>query len=116
MADVEIWHNPRCSKSREALRLLTGRGVEPKVVEYLKDPPGASRLEEVLRMLDLSPRDLMRTKEEPYRSLGLADPAKATRELVEAMVANPILIERPVIIHGDRAVVGRPPERALEVL
>lgn len=116
MADIEIWHNSRCSKSREALRLLTDRGVEPKVVEYLKHPPSASRLEEVLRMLDLSPRDLMRTKEEPYRSLGLADSNKTKRELVEAMVAHPVLIERPVIIRGERAVVARPPERALEVL
>ena len=116
MSDVEIWHNPRCSKSRQALKLLEERGVSPKVVKYLEEPPSASRLTKVLKMLGMEPRELMRKKEAPYRELGLGDEDRTAKELVQAMVENPILIERPVIVRGDRAVLGRPPERALDVL
>lgn len=116
MSDIEIWHNPRCSKSRQALALLQERGMNPRVVKYLEDPPTVARLEEVLRALGMEPRELMRKKEKPYAELGLGDPGRTRAELVRAMAEHPILIERPVIVRGRRAVVGRPPERALDVL
>lgn len=116
MSDMEIWHNPRCSKSRQTLRLLEERGVTPVVRNYLDVPPGAERIAEVLQMLSISPRELMRNKEAPYRQLGLDDDGKSDAELIRAMAEHPVLIERPVIIRGDRAVVGRPPENVLELL
>jgi len=111
MARFEIWHNPRCSKSRQTLTRLTDAGITPTVVEYLADPPTAARIQETLRLLGFDdPRRLMRTGESVYKELGLGavtDPKK----LVAAMAANPILIERPVVIKdGKRAVLGRPPE------
>lgn len=111
MARYEIFHNPRCSKSRETLARLTDAGVTPTVVEYLKDPPTAARLQEILTLLGFDdPRALMRTKEPVYAELGLAkvtDPKK----LVAAMAAHPVLIERPIVVRdGKRAVLGRPPE------
>lgn len=111
MARYEIFHNPRCTKSRETLARLTDAGVTPTVVEYLKDPPTAARLHELLKLLGLDdPRALMRTKEPVYAELGLAkvtDPKK----LVAAMAAHPVLIERPIVVKdGKRAVLGRPPE------
>lgn len=111
---MEIWHNPRCSKSRRALELLEERGVELRVVRYLDDPPSRQRLEEVLDLLGIEPQALVRKGESVYAELGLAD---ADRErLLTAMVEHPVLIERPVIVADDRAVVGRPPERALELV
>lgn len=112
---LEIWHNPRCSKSRQALAILTERGLEPTVIEYLKAPPTAARLEWVLERLDMSPRDLMRKKEALYKELGLRGSDHADGELVAIMVEHPKLIERPVVIHGDRAALGRPPE-AIEAI
>jgi arsenate reductase len=111
MARYEIFHNPRCGKSRQTLARLTDAGITPTVVEYLNDPPTAERIREILTLLGFDdPRALMRTKEPVYAELGLAkvtDPKK----LVAAMVANPILIERPIVIKdGKRAVLGRPPE------
>jgi arsenate reductase len=116
MSNVEVWHNPRCSKSRTALELLKSRGIEPHVVLYLDEPPGVKRLEEVLRLLGLEPRELMRKGEAPYRELGLDAPALERGALVRALAEHPILIERPIVISNGRAVVARPPERALEVL
>ena len=113
---VTIWHNPRCSKSRQTLALLRERGVEPEIVEYLKTPPGASELEAVLDKLGMEPRDLMRRKEAAYREAGLGDPALERRALVEAMAAHPVLIERPVVLAGGRAALGRPPENVLAIL
>ena len=113
---VTIWHNPRCSKSRQTLALLRERGVEPEIVEYLKTPPTAGDLEAVLDKLDMEPRDLMRRKEAAYREAGLDDPALGRRALVEAMVAYPVLVERPVVLAGGRAVLGRPPESVLDIL
>ena len=108
--NVTIYHNPRCSKSRKTLELLLDKGVEPTIVEYLVNPPDAQTLKSILKKLDVSPRDLMRVKEACYGELGLADPKLTADDLIEAMVANPILIERPIVIAGDRAVIGRPPE------
>lgn len=113
---VTIYHNPRCSKSRETLRLLQDRGVEPEVVEYLKTPPDAATLERLLALLGLEPRELMRLKEPPYRELGLDDPSKSRAELIAAMVENPVLIERPIVVKDGKAAIGRPPEKVLEIL
>lgn len=113
---VTIYHNPRCSKSRETLRLLRDRGVEPEVVEYLKTPPDAATLERLLALLGLEPRELMRLKEPPYRELGLDDPGKSRAELIAAMMENPVLIERPIVVKDGRAAIGRPPEKVLEIL
>ena len=115
MADITIYHNPRCSKSREALALLKDRDVDPQVIEYLKDNPTRADVEGVMRMLGVEePRAMMRTGEPAFAELALAD--ADDEELLEAMVAHPILIERPIIIKGDKAVIGRPPERLLDLL
>ncbi len=113
---VTIWHNPRCSKSRQTLALLRERGVEPQIVEYLKTPPAAEELEAVLGKLGMEPRDLMRRKEAAYRDAGLDDPALGRRHLVEAMAAHPVLIERPVVLAQGKAALGRPPENVLAIL
>ena len=113
---VTIWHNPRCSKSRAALALLRERGIEPEVVEYLKTPPDAAELKRVLALLGMPPRALLRTGEAAYKAGGLADPSRDDDALVAAMAATPVLIERPVVLANGRAVLGRPPERVLDVL
>jgi len=116
MTDVILYHNPRCAKSRQALDLLRGRGIEPTVVEYLKYPPDARRLKALLRLLAMTPRQLMRTKEAEYRELGLHDTTLDDEDLIVAMTAHPVLIERPIVVKGARAILGRPPERVLEIL
>ena len=113
---VTIYHNPRCSKSRQTLELLRGRGLEPEVVEYLKTPPDAARLGQILELLGLEPRELMRRKEAPYSALGLAETGLQRDALIQAMVENPILIERPIVVSGGKAALGRPPEAVLEIL
>jgi arsenate reductase len=113
---IQLFHNPRCSKSREALALLRERGVEPVVVEYLKQPPTAAKIDALLQQLGLEPRQLMRKGEAVYKELGLDAPALTRAALIEAMAQNPILIERPIATDGKRAVVGRPPEKVLELL
>jgi arsenate reductase (glutaredoxin) len=107
---VVIWHNPRCSKSRQTLALLRERGLEPEVREYLVHPPTVAELEDVLGKLGLEPHELMRTKETAYRELQLS-PGKPRQTLLRAMHDTPILIERPVVIRGRRAALGRPPEQ-----
>lgn len=116
MANVTIWHNPRCSKSRQTLQLLTDRGLEPTIVEYLKTPPSAAELASVLDRLGLEPRELMRKKEAAFSELALNNAALTRDELIAAMVEHPILIERPVVIVEDRAALGRPPENVLALL
>ncbi len=113
---IVIYHNPRCSKSRAALQLLQERGIEPQIIEYLKTPPSAPRLKELLAMLDIAPRDLMRKGEAPYKELGLGDANLDDNALVSAMVDNPILIERPIVVSDGKARLGRPPEQVLELL
>ncbi len=113
---VRIYHNPRCSKSRQALQLLQERGSETEVVKYLDTPPDAATLDALLNMLGLEPRELMRKGEAAYEASGADDPNLSRAELIALMVANPILIERPIVVAGGRAVVGRPPERVLEIL
>lgn len=113
---MKLYHNTRCSKSRGALELLNARGLEPEVVYYLETPPSPAELRELLRMLGTGARGLLRTGEPEYAELGLADPALGDDALIAAMAAHPKLIERPVFVHGGRAVIGRPPERVLELL
>jgi len=114
---VKIYHNPRCSKSRQALELLRGRGVEPEIVEYLKTPPDREALEQVLELLGMEPRELMRRKEKEYKEAGLDNPELSRDRLIDAMLAHPKLIERPIVIKdGKRAALGRPPEQVLEIL
>ena len=113
---VTIYHNPRCSKSRQTLQLLRDKGVALNIVEYLKAPPSASEIKNILGMLKMSPRELMRKKEAPYGELGLADESLSEPELIEAMRADPVLIERPIVVRGDKAALGRPPENVLTLL
>jgi arsenate reductase len=113
---VTIYHNPRCSKSRSALQLLRARGIEAVVVEYLQTPPDAETLDRLLKLLAMEPRDLMRKGEAEYKQLDLDDARLSRARLIEAMVKHPILIERPIVVKGDKAVVGRPPERVVELL
>ncbi|MEJ2553452.1 MAG: arsenate reductase (glutaredoxin) [Gammaproteobacteria bacterium] len=116
MENIRIYHNPRCSKSRQALLLLRDRGIEPTIVEYLKQPLAAAEIKRLLKLLQLSPRELMRKKEAQYRALNLADPKLGADTLIKAMVEHPVLIERPIVVAGERAVVGRPPEKVLDIL
>ena len=113
---IVVYHNPRCSKSRAALALLRERGVEPEVVEYLKTPLDAGALRELLDVLGVPARDLVRAGEAPYRELGLADPAATEDELIAAVAAHPVLMQRPIVRRGARAVMARPPERAADLL
>ncbi|ALP52005.1 arsenate reductase [Candidatus Tenderia electrophaga] len=113
---VVIYHHPRCSKSRQTLQLLQDQGIELEVIEYLKTPPSKTRLKQILTMLDLTPRQLMRRKEPEYTALGLDDESLSRDQLIAAMVETPKLIERPIVVKGDRAAVGRPPEAVLAIL
>ncbi|MBI4755475.1 MAG: arsenate reductase (glutaredoxin) [Betaproteobacteria bacterium] len=112
---VSIFHNPRCSKSRGALALLEAQGVHARVVEYLKTPPSREELRELLRKLGARPEDIVRKGEELYKTR-FKDRALGDEEWLDVLAANPILIERPIVVVGERAVVGRPPERVLELL
>ena len=113
---VTIYHNPRCSKSRETLALLEGRGIAPQVVEYLKTPPSEAEIWGILNLLGISARDLMRKKEEPYKALGLDDASLDEAALIKAMHDNPVLIERPVVLANGKAAIGRPPEAVLAIV
>jgi len=115
--NITIYHNPRCSKSRQTLSLLSERGIEPKVVEYLVSPPDRTTLERILDLLGLEPRELMRRNESEYKELGLGDPELTRDALIDAMLAHPRLIERPIVVRDNTsAALGRPPERVLEIL
>ncbi|MDI7418112.1 arsenate reductase (glutaredoxin) [Cronobacter turicensis] len=115
--DVTIYHNPRCSKSRETLSLLTERGIEPDVMLYLETPPDAATIKTLLKQLGFSQaRELMRTKEELYKTLNLADASLSEEALIQAMVDNPKLIERPIVVSDGKARLGRPPEQVLEII
>jgi arsenate reductase len=111
-----IYHNPRCSKSRQTLALLEERGISPRIVDYMQTPPSAAELKTILKKLGLRPRDLMRKSEPRYAELGLKDSDLDDDALIALMVANPILIERPIVVSGGKASIGRPPEKVLEIL
>lgn len=113
---ITLYHNPRCSKSRRTLELLRDRDIEPRILKYLETPPDPATLERLLEQLGLEPRELMRKQEKEYKENELANPALTREELIAAMVAHPKLIERPIVVKDDRAVLGRPPEAVLELL
>ena len=115
MADVTIWHNPRCSKSRDSFNLLEEKGIKADVVKYLDNPPSKEELKEVLKMLGITPRELMRTKEDIYKELNLKE-VNDDEKLIEAMVEHPKLIERPIVIKDGKAVIGRPIGKVVELL
>lgn len=112
---IEIWHNPKCTKSRETLALLEARGAQPTIVRYLDEPPTKKRIGEVLALLGVAPIELVRTKEALFGELGLTT-TSTKKALIDAMAAHPRLIERPIVITAKGARIGRPPERVLEVL
>ncbi|MGC4088224.1 MAG: arsenate reductase (glutaredoxin) [Polyangiaceae bacterium] len=116
LAMITLYHNPRCSKSREALALLEAQGQAPRIVRYLETPPDAATLKSLLKSLGISARELLRSKEPEYTELGLDDSKLSETKLIAAMVAHPRLIERPIAVDGKRAVIGRPPEKVLELL
>ena len=111
-----IYHNPRCSKSRQSLQILNDNGVDVEVVEYLKQPPDFKTLEHILNLLGLEPRDLMRQQEDSYTENNLSDDQLSREALIQAMVEHPKLIERPIVIRDGKAIIGRPPQRILEIL
>ncbi len=113
---VKIYHNPRCSKSRQTLKLLQDQAIESEIVEYLKTPPSAEELRQLLDMLGIGPRELMRRKEAEYKAAGADNPDLSDEQLIDLMVAHPKLIERPIVVRGGKAAIGRPPEQVLELL
>ena len=113
---ITIYHNPKCSKSRQTLELLAKQGIKPVINEYLKIPPTAEKIKEFLKKLGYAPRDLMRKKETTYTLHNLDDPSLTNDTLIEFMVKHPILIERPIVLANEKAAIGRPPEQVLEIL
>lgn len=113
---VQIYHNPRCSKSRQALKLLEEQGIEATIIKYLETPPDQTELSRILDLLSLKPRELMRKKEKEYKELGLDDTSLSRDQLIKAMVDHPKLIERPIVVKDGKAALGRPPEQVLEIL
>ncbi|MDO9460200.1 MAG: arsenate reductase (glutaredoxin) [Alphaproteobacteria bacterium] len=113
---VKIYHNPRCTKSRQTLALLQERGIKPQIIEYLQTPPSVKELEEILQMLGMNPRDLMRKSESLYKDQELDRERLTHGELVHAMVRSPVLIERPIVVANGKAAIGRPPEKVLAIL
>ena len=116
MSDYTIYHNPRCSKSRQTLALLEENNIAPEIVENLQNPPDTQTLAQIPNMLGLKPRELMRRKEAAYAENNLADDTLSDNALIQAMIDHPILIERPIVISDGRAVLGRPPENVLELI
>ncbi len=113
---TRIYHNPKCSKSRQTLELIRAKGEEPEIIEYLKMPPTKTQLKDLLKQLKMRPRDLCRKKEAPYKELGLDDPKKSDDAIIDVMLANPILIERPIVVTKKGVRLGRPPELVNEIL
>lgn len=114
--NVKIYHNPRCSKSRQTLQLLQENGVEPEVIEYLKTPPTAEQLDEILDLLEMQPRQLMRKNEKEYKETGMDNVDLDRDALIAGMVATPKLIERPIVLSNGKAAIGRPPENVLDII
>jgi len=112
---TDIYHNPRCSKSRQTLALLEENNITPNIVDYLNEPPSADTLKQVLSQLNMNPRELLRKGEVVYKELGLKDPTISDDDLIDAMTNNPKLIERPIVIHNGHAKIGRPPESVLDL-
>ena len=113
---VKIYHNPRCSKSRQTLQLMQDKGIEPEIIEYLKTPPTTAEIEDILQKLSMGPRDLMRKKEAEYKSTGMDNPNLDNEALIKGMIETPKLIERPIVLANGKAAIGRPPEDVLAIL
>ena len=113
---VSIYHNPRCSKSRQTMTLIEERNIKPTVIEYLNTPPNKGELKKILKLLNLKPRDLLRKKESEYIELGLDDPTLDDDQILDIMIQHPKLIERPIVVSNKGAAIGRPPENVLEIL
>ncbi|MAI12584.1 MAG: arsenate reductase (glutaredoxin) [Rhodospirillaceae bacterium] len=113
---IIIYHNPRCSKSRQTLSLIREQGHTSKIIEYLKEPPSVSEILNILSLLNVEPRAILRTKEGLYKELKLSNSELTVDQLVEAIANNPILMERPIVINGNKATIGRPPEKVLPIL
>ncbi|MBD3648182.1 MAG: arsenate reductase (glutaredoxin) [Pseudomonadales bacterium] len=116
MSEVTIYHNPRCSKSRQTLDLLKERNIEPSIVLYLETPPDKATLSAIISMLGIEPRDLLRTSEAEYKEMNLKDKSLGDDDLIEAMVQAPKLIQRPIVLANGKAAIGRPPESVLEII
>jgi arsenate reductase len=116
MMSTKIYHNPRCSKSRQTLELLQDKGVETEVIEYLKTPPNAAELKKILSGLNMEPRELMRKGQDEYKALGLDDESLSPDDLINAMIENPILIERPIVITNKGIAIGRPIDNVKKIL
>jgi len=116
MTEIKIYHNPRCSQSRQTLQLLQDNNITPEIILYLESPPTKTELKDLLEKLGISARDLLRTSEQAYKEAGLSDTALSENQLLQAMVTEPKLIQRPIVVAGDKAVLGRPPENALELI
>lgn len=116
MSKIEIFHNPRCSKSRQTLALLEQQNIQAEIIDYLNTPPTTARLKEILTMLNIEPRELLRKGEVVYKEQGLADKSLSNEQLIHAMCEYPKLIERPIVINNGKAKIGRPPEVVLEIL
>lgn len=113
---MKIYHNPRCRKSRETLTLIQEAGIEPEIIEYLQETPTASELDAILKKLKLQPQQIMRTGEDIYKELKLKDRELSRSEAIQILVEHPKLIERPIVVKGKQAIVGRPPENVLRLL
>ena len=113
---VTIYHNPSCSKSRQTLEIIKKKGLEPIIIEYLKVTPTKDKIKEILTMLGYAPRDLMRKKEPVYTEFNLEDSLLSDDDLVNFMIKNPILIERPIVVYNNKVAIGRPPEKVLDIL
>ena len=113
---VTMYHNPRCSKSRETLSLLNEKGIEPEIIEYLNSPPDATQLKKILGLLGLSPREIIRTKDDLYKELNLDNEGLDDNQIIAALIENPILIERPIVLANGKAAIGRPPKNRLVIL
>lgn len=113
---VTIYHNPKCAKSRETLKLLESRGIEPTVIEYLKTPPNKTTLASLIKLLGIETRALLRTKEPEYKQAGLNNLKLSDSAILQAMITHPKLIERPIVVAGSKAALGRPPENVLKIL
>lgn len=116
MSEYTIYHNPRCSKSRQTLAILQEKGIEPEIVLYLETPPCIAELEILVTKLGIQPRDLLRKGEDEYKQLGLKNPDLGETDILDAMARHPKLIERPIVLKGNKAVLGRPPENVLDLI
>jgi len=116
LSNFTIYHNPRCSKSRLTLELLKDKGIDPKVILYLETPPSEKELVLILKKLNMEARELLRKGEVEFKEQNLSDTSKSEEDIIQAMVHSPKLMERPIVIYGDRAVIGRPPENVLKII